>query len=180
MSLFQRCRIPGYSKNARYFKVNELVDIVDKITRSRMMSGIRSSNTKPEIHTRKALHGLGYRFRLDSKIAKIKPDIVLRSRKIAIFVHGCYWHQHEGCKLAYSSRDYSQKWKKKFADNKLRDQRVIRTLSDAGWRVAIIWECVTRDEVEFNKVINELNVWIQRQNSQYFETGLRGRTSLTN
>jgi hypothetical protein len=54
---------------------------------------------------------LGYRFRLDSKVGKIKPDIVLRSRKVAIFVHGCYWHQHEGCKLAYSDRDYIEKWK---------------------------------------------------------------------
>jgi DNA mismatch endonuclease (patch repair protein) len=82
----------------------------------------------PEVLTRKALHGLGYRFRLDSKIGKITPDIVLRKWKIAIFVHGCYWHQHNGCKFAYSDRSYSEKWQKKFADNKSRDIRVIDSL----------------------------------------------------
>ena len=147
-----------------------MIDIVDKKTRSRMMSGIRSSNTKPEVLTRRALHKLGYRFRLDSKVGKIKPDIVLQSRKIAIFVHGCYWHQHQGCKLAYSDRDYSDKWNKKFDDNRQRDQRVLKELEEQGWRVAVIWECATRDSNVFVEVIKELHNWIQSQNSQYFET----------
>jgi len=108
------------------------------------MSGIRSSNTKPELIVRKALHELGYRYRLDSKIRKIKPDIVLRSHKVAVFVHGCYWHQHKGCKLAYSDRNYSDKWLKKFNDNKVRDQRVTEQLLEQGWRVVVIWECVTQ------------------------------------
>jgi DNA mismatch endonuclease, patch repair protein len=81
-----------------------VTDIVDKQTRSRMMSNIRSCNTKPEILIRKALHKYKYRFNLKSKVGKIKPDIVLRCHKVAIFTHGCYWHQHEGCKLAYSDR----------------------------------------------------------------------------
>ena len=135
-----------------------------------MMSGIRSSNTKPEVLTRKALHGLGYRFRLDSKAGKIKPDIILRSHKVAIFVHGCYWHQHKGCKLAYSDRDYSDKWKRKFDDNQKRDQRVLKELKEQGWRVAVIWECATRDSNVFIEVIKELHGWIQSQNSQYFQT----------
>ncbi len=147
-----------------------MTDIVDKKTRSRMMSGIRSSNTKPEVLTRKALHKLGYRFRPGSKVGKIKPDIVLRSHKVAVFVHGCYWHQHEGCKLAYSDRDYSEKWKKKFQDNMVRDQRVLKQLTDEGWRVAIIWECATRDRNVFDDVINELNDWIKADKSQYFES----------
>ena len=147
-----------------------MVDIVNKATRSQMMSGIRSSNTKPEVLTRKALHKLGYRFRLDSKVGKIKPDIVLRSLKVAIFVHGCYWHQHKGCKLAYSDRKYSDKWKKKFDDNYKRDQRVLDKLTEEGWRVAIIWECATRDTEVFDDVIKQLNTWIQSQQSQYFET----------
>ena len=134
------------------------------------MSGIRSSNTKPEILTRKALHRLGYRFRLVSKVGKIKPDIVLRSRKIAIFTHGCYWHQHVGCKLAYSDRKYSDKWKKKFENNKLRDQRVFEQLSKAGWRIAIIWECATRDAEIFETVINKLHQWIESGKNQYFES----------
>lgn len=150
-----------------------MVDIVDKQTRSRMMAGIRSKNTKPEVLTRKALHRLGYRFKLDSKIGKIKPDIVLRKHKVAVFTHGCYWHQHEGCKLAYSDRKYSDEWKKKFSDNKLRDQRTLKQLSDDGWRVAVIWECATRDETELKKTINQLHVWIQNQDSQYYETGYK-------
>ena len=135
-----------------------------------MMSNIRSSNTKPEVLTRKALHRLGYRFRLDSKVGKIKPDIVLRTRKIAIFVHGCYWHQHQGCKLAYSDRDYSDKWKRKFENNHKRDQRVLDKLTEEGWHVAVIWECATRDTEVFNDVMKQLNTWIQSQLSSYFES----------
>jgi DNA mismatch endonuclease (patch repair protein) len=150
-----------------------VVDVVSKEKRSQMMSGIRSSNTKPEIHTRKALHRLGYRFRLDSKVAKIKPDIVLRSYKVAVFTHGCYWHQHEGCKLAYSDRDYSEKWKKKFQGNKLRDQRVLKQLSEEGWRIAVVWECATRDTKVFEKIINQLDDWIKTNKSQYFESEYR-------
>ena len=150
-----------------------MVDIVDKPTRSRMMSGIRSRNTKPEILTRKALHKLGYRFRLDSKIGKIKPDIVLRSRKVAVFTHGCYWHQHEDCKLAYSDRNYEDKWLKKFEANRQRDQRVLEQLTEQGWRVAVIWECVTRNNDIFANEINSLHNWIQSQSSQYFETNYK-------
>lgn len=135
-----------------------------------MMSGIRSSNTKPEILTRKALHRLGYRFKLDSRVGKIKPDIVLRRYKVAIFTHGCYWHKHEGCKLAYSDRNYSDKWKKKFEDNRLRDQRVLKQLTEAGWRVAVIWECATREAEIFEDVLEKLDVWIQVDESQYFES----------
>ncbi len=150
-----------------------MVDVVDKKTRSRMMAGIRSSNTKPEVLTRKALHKLGYRFRLDSKVGKIKPDIVLRCYKIAVFVHGCYWHQHQGCKLAYSDRNYSDKWKKKFSENKLRDLRVAEHLKSGGWCVAIVWECATREADIFNNVIDELNIWIKAGESQYFESVYR-------
>lgn len=150
-----------------------MVDTVDKETRSRMMSGIRSSNTKPEVLTRKALHRLGYRFRLDSKIGKIKPDIVLRSHNVAVFTHGCYWHQHEGCKLAYSDRDYEEKWLKKFEANRQRDQRVLEQLTEQGWRVAVIWECATRDTSIFQTVINLLNTWIKADESQYFESEYR-------
>jgi DNA mismatch endonuclease (patch repair protein) len=150
-----------------------LVDVVDKETRSRMMSGIRSSNTKPEVLTRKALHRLGYRFRLDSKIGRIKPDIVLPKYKVAVFNHGCYWHQHKGCKLAYSDRKYSEKWNKKFSDNQQRDIRVLEKLTSDGWRVAVIWECATRDDRVFVNTVNQLNNWIKEDDSQYFETDYR-------
>ncbi|MFK5895152.1 MAG: DNA mismatch endonuclease Vsr [Pseudomonadota bacterium] len=147
-----------------------MIDIVDKTTRSRMMSNIRSSNTKPEVLARKALHKLGYRFRLDSKVGKIKPDIVLRKYKVVIFVHGCYWHQHQGCKLAYSDRNYSDKWLKKFSDNKIRDQRVSKQLIEQGWRVGVIWECATRDSVILEQMITKIHHWINESNNVYFET----------
>lgn len=140
-----------------------------------MMSGIRSSNTKPEIRTRHALHRRGYRFRLDSKIGRTKPDIVLRRHGVAIFVHGCYWHQHEHCKLAYSDRDFSPRWKKKFADNKQRDQRTLNLLKVEGWRVAVIWECTTRSGREFEDTLKKLDEFIQSDTSPYFETGYRQR-----
>jgi len=138
-----------------------------------MMAGIHSKNTKPEILTREALHRLGYRFRLDSKIGKIKPDIVLRKHKAAIFTNGCYWHQHEGCKLAYSDRNYSDKWKKKFTDNLQRDHRVSKQLLDNKWRVAVIWECATRDTSVFEEVIIQLDQWLRCSDSSYFESQYR-------
>ena len=148
-----------------------MADIVDKATRSRMMSGIRSTNTKPEVLTRKALHKLGYRYRLNSKVGKIKPDIVLPKYKIAIFVHGCYWHQHKGCKLAYSNRNYSDKWLKKFSDNKARDKRVTEELLDQDWRVVVIWECVTRKTDVLDSKISELDDWVQAEEDQFLELG---------
>ena len=160
--------MPGVCRRKIY-----MIDIVDKNTRSRMMSCIRSSNTQPEVLTRKALHRLGYRFRLSSKAGKIKPDIILRRYKVAVFTHGCYWHQHDGCKLAYSDRNYSDKWKKKFQDNKARDQRVLKKLREEGWRVAVIWECATRDRNVFESVMNELDSWIKADESQYFESQYR-------
>lgn len=147
-----------------------MIDIVDKKKRSQMMAGIRSSNTKPEILTRTALHKHGYRYRLNSKIGKIKPDIVLRSRKIAVFVHGCYWHQHKGCRLAYSDRKYSEQWKTKFKDNILRDQKVQEKLINEGWRVAVVWECATRDPGVFNDVINKVTNWIDLEKSMFFQS----------
>lgn len=149
------------------------MDIFDKNTRSRMMSGIRSKDTKPEVLTRKALHSLGYRYRLGSKIGRIRPDIVLRSRRVAIFIHGCYWHQHDGCRLAYSDRKYSDNWKKKFRDNIRRDQRVVDQLLADGWKVAVLWECVTRNPTEFEKAIRGLNAFIEAGSQDYFETQYR-------
>ncbi len=137
------------------------------------MAGIRSSNTKPERLVRSALHRQGYRFKLESKIGKIKPDIVLRSRKIAVFVHGCYWHQHKGCKLAYSDRVYSDSWKMKFLLNQARDERIKKQLLESNWRVVIIWECVTRNRTMLVNLIQDLCVWIEDCEGQYFESEFR-------
>jgi len=132
-----------------------------------MMSGIRSRNTKPEVLTRKALHKLGYRFSLKSKVGKIKPDIVLRSRKVAVFTHGCYWHQHKGCKLAYSDRKYSGSWVEKFKANIERDERVKNQLLSDEWRVAGVWECSTRNAEQFEIVMTELDSFIKGNKACY-------------
>ena len=147
-----------------------MVDIVSKKMRSQMMANIRSQDTRPEILTRRALHRLGYRYQLYSKIGKIKPDLVLTRWNVAILVHGCYWHQHKNCKLAYSDRAYSSKWTNKFEANVLRDKRVLDYLINSGWRVAVIWECATRKANIFEKTITELDNWIKLGTSQYYES----------
>lgn len=119
------------------------MDIVSSIKRSQMMSGIRGKDTKPEIIVRKAAHALGYRFRLNRRDLPGSPDIVFPGRKTVLFVHGCYWHRHDGCKYCYSPKSNIEFWERKFRDNVLRDIRVQRELQQMGWQVAVIWECET-------------------------------------
>ena len=126
-----------------------LADIVDKETRSRMMKAIRGKDTKPELILRRALHGQGFRFRLHVSALPGKPDIVLSRFKAAVNVHGCFWHQHEGCPKAYIPSTNKAKWLKKFADNKARDKRNEKALGERGWREATVWECaLTKTRVE--------------------------------
>ncbi|WP_260833897.1 very short patch repair endonuclease [Sphingopyxis sp. P1IMeth2] len=116
--------------------------------RSERMSRIRSTNTKPEVALRKALHRLGFRFRLHARGLPGKPDIVLPKYHTAIFVHGCFWHRHEGCKVATTPKSNTQFWVEKFDRNIRRDAAAIEQLEAAGWRVLIAWECdlVTPDK----------------------------------
>lgn len=132
-----------------------MTDIVSPDVRSRMMSGIRSRNTRPELTVRKWLHASGYRFRLHRKDLFGTPDIVLPRFGLAIFIHGCFWHQHEGCRYATIPRTRREWWQNKFAANKDRDRRVCRALEESGWRVVVIWEC----EVEsgfFRDILTEV------------------------
>src|SRR5690349_15138296 len=100
-----------------------------------MMAGIRASNTTPERLLRKLLHSRGLRFRLSGERFYGRPDIILRAQRIAIFVHGCFWHRHAGCKYAYAPKSNVAFWSKKFATNVARDSRVEAELMKAGWRV---------------------------------------------
>lgn len=106
-----------------------------------MMSAIKAKNTQPEIMLRRYLHARGFRYRLHVSSLPGKPDIVLSKYRLCIFVHGCFWHQHEGCKLASIPRTHSEFWIKKFASNKRRDEEVKIRLLNLGWRVFEIWEC---------------------------------------
>jgi len=121
-----------------------MVDVVDAATRSRMMAGIRGSNTKPEITLRRALHAQGLRFRLHGSHLPGRPDIVLPKWRAVILVHGCFWHRHTGCRYATTPATRPEFWSEKFGKNMERDARNVRDLAEAGWRVAIVWECIVR------------------------------------
>jgi DNA mismatch endonuclease, patch repair protein len=137
------------------------MDIVDRSTRSRMMSGIRGKNTKPEMLVRKALFAAGLRYRLHRRDLPGSPDIVLPGRHIAIFVHGCFWHQHEDCRFAKLPRSRPEFWAAKLAGNVERDRKSQEALITQGWRMLSVWECATRDPVIANSLGTLLTSWIE-------------------
>lgn len=108
------------------------------------MSRIRSKDTSPELAVRKVLFGMGYRYRLHSSKLPGKPDIVLSKYKSVVFVHGCFWHRHPGCRFAYTPKSRLEFWNGKFEANVRRDDHAKRQLKDLGWKQLTIWECETR------------------------------------
>lgn len=114
--------------------------------RSRMMSGIRGRDTRPEMTVRSFLHKSGFRFRLHRRALPGKPDIVLSRWNAVVFVHGCFWHGHEGCRYFRLPKTREAFWAAKIESNVRRDAATIQRLLEAGWRVAIVWECALRDE----------------------------------
>lgn len=116
------------------------MDVVDRATRSRMMSGIRGKDTKPELIVRSFLHRSGLRFRLHAKLPG-RPDLVLPKYRAVIFVHGCFWHRHNGCRYATTPTSNAAFWREKFDVNVRRDARNKRQLRDLGWTVRVIWSC---------------------------------------
>jgi DNA mismatch endonuclease, patch repair protein len=117
------------------------MDIVDPQTRSRMMSGIRGKDTRPEKTVRSFLHQRGFRYRLHEGKLPGRPDMVFPKYKVVIFVHGCFWHQHPACKKATRPKNNAEKWSRKFAENVARDRRNVPALTDMGWHVIVVWEC---------------------------------------
>ncbi|WP_410934956.1 very short patch repair endonuclease [Pseudomonas sp. W5-01] len=108
------------------------------------MAGIKGQNTKPEIAVRKLLHKNGFRFRLHYSGLPGKPDIVLPRYKLCIFIHGCFWHRHEGCKYTTFPKTKVDFWEKKFSDTQARDRKNVNALIEKGWRTFEIWECGTK------------------------------------
>lgn len=132
-----------------------MTDTISKDRRSKNMSKIRGHNTKIEVNFRKALYKMGMHYRLNYKIIG-KPDLVIESKKIAIFINGCFWHQHRGCKLATMPKSNLIFWQEKLSKNILRDQTVKEKLTEKGWNVITIWECEIEKNLDLitNKTYN--------------------------
>jgi DNA mismatch endonuclease (patch repair protein) len=120
------------------------------------MSRVRGKDTTPEMRVRRALHALGYRFRLHRRDLPGRPDIVLPKYQTAIFVHGCFWHRHPGCKKASVPKSRPEYWHQKFATNAERDIRTQVELEKMGWKVGIVWECETKSEDELDRILKKL------------------------
>jgi DNA mismatch endonuclease (patch repair protein) len=131
--------------------------VVDPI-RSATMSRIRSRDTAPEILVRKKLHALGLRFRLHRKDLPGSPDIVLPGRRVAVFVNGCFWHQHPGCRRASRPKTRQDYWGPKLARNVARDTAALAALQAAGWTTLVIWECEARDPAKLEPQLDRMLV----------------------
>jgi DNA mismatch endonuclease, patch repair protein len=128
-----------------------MADVVDAATRSRLMSGIRGKDTKPEMIVRRALHKAGFRYRLHDKKLPGKPDIVLPKYKTVVFVHGCFWHGHM-CKEFRWPKTREEFWREKIEGNVMRDTLNEAAITNLGWKVIVVWEC----ELTLEKLISEV------------------------
>lgn len=133
-----------------------MTDIVDPMRRSEMMARIRSRGTGPELAVRRIAHRMGLRFRLHRKDLPGRPDLVFPKHRLTVFVHGCFWHRHEGCQYASTPKSRTAFWAEKFAANVERDARQEAALRTLGWRVLVIWQCETKDEAAVERNLAEL------------------------
>ena len=142
-----------------------MADIVSSEKRSQNMSAIRSKNTKPEMYLRKLLFAQGYRYRIADKSVPGHPDIFLRKYNTAIFVNGCFWHRHPGCKFAYTPKSRVEFWQKKFDDNVRRDSVVKAELLEHGIKLLTVWECairrMQRDKIEEERALAKIIFFIK-------------------
>ncbi len=138
-----------------------MVDIVPPETRSKMMSGIRGQNTKPELIIRKELHRMGFRFRLHDKKLPGKPDIVLPRYRSVIMIHGCFWHRHE-CSLFKWPSSRKIFWRKKLEGNHLKDEQNETELIKLGWRILVVWECSLKgsNRMDLGCLMDKIKEWI--------------------
>lgn len=147
-----------------------MTDIVSSKVRSKMMSAIRSSNTKPELLIRKALHAKGFRYRLHVKGLPGKPDLVFHKHKAVVFINGCFWHGHN-CHLFKWPKTRSEFWESKIKGNKVRDSDNVSTLLEQDWRVAVIWECSIKGKykLDFIQMIENISLWLLNYNNNKLE-----------
>ena len=133
-----------------------MTDIKTPEERSRNMAAIKSTDTRPEMLVRRYLHSMGWRYRLHSKKLPGKPDIVMRRFMTVIFVNGCFWHGHRGCKYYRLPKSNTEFWGQKIEQNRLRDERDILALTELGWRVIVIWECELRNGEQRKQTFKKL------------------------
>lgn len=143
-----------------------MTDIVHKQTRSRMMAGIKGKDTKPELVLRRALHARGFRYRLHSKTVPGRPDLVFPKHHAIVFVHGCFWHRHKGCRYTTTPSTRPEFWQAKFDANVIRDRSVQDQLLEAGWRVATVWGCALRRPEETTLAANIVAAWLRSSTSE--------------
>ena len=136
-------------------KVETLVDRLTQKRRSWLMSRVKSKNTSPEVRVRQVAHALGLRFRLHRKNLPGRPDLVFPKHKVAILVHGCFWHRHRGCSKASMPKSRIEYWQKKFDTNVARDTETEKELLRLGWRVLIVWECMTREPTALIELLRQ-------------------------
>ena len=141
-------------------------DFLTPPERSERMARIRSKDTSPELAVRRALHAAGFRFRLDDRRLPGRPDIVLRKHKAVIFVHGCFWHRHAGCKVASTPKSKTEFWQGKFDRNVERDVRVGQELAALGWRVFVVWECQVASQRRVEQAVEALAALLRSDECQ--------------
>lgn len=132
-----------------------MVDHVAPAKRSFIMAAVHSKNTKPEIVVRKIVHRLGYRYRLHSGKLPGHPDLVFPGRRKVVFVHGCFWHRHPGCRYATSPKTRVEFWNGKFEANVARDARTVGELERMGWQVLTVWQCELKEPEKLTERLNE-------------------------
>jgi len=132
-----------------------MADTVLPSVRSRIMASVPTRHTRPERLVRSLLHNAGYRFRIQKKDLPGTPDITLPGRKAVIFVHGCFWHQHPGCRYARRPNSNQKYWDKKLDENIVRDRRNVHALKGRGWRVLIVWQCECKNTDALNRRIRK-------------------------
>lgn len=138
-----------------------MVDRITRNQRSRNMSRIRATNTRPELLLRSSLHRVGLRFRLHGSNLPGTPDLVLSRHRAVIFCHGCFWHRHPNCRFAYAPKTRIAFWQEKFRKNRSRDAKQIELLREKGWRVLVVWECSLRGERKRAESLRRAAAWVR-------------------
>jgi DNA mismatch endonuclease (patch repair protein) len=139
-----------------------MADTLSPDERSKRMSLIRSRDTSPELALRRALHRRGFRYRVNDKRLPGKPDLVLRRFNVAIFVHGCFWHRHEGCSVANRPKSNTAFWTAKFDRNVQRDAQAQERLTALGWNVWVVWECELNTKAKVEETADRLQLMLLR------------------